>query len=130
MAENAALSKRERQIMDVIYAKGPLSAVAVWEAMVNPPSAIAVRTLLGILESKGHLRHKKVGRQFIFMPTRPKAKAGRSALRRVIEVFFDKSPANALAAHLADTANLSDEELERLAHIVDQARQRGGTHEP
>ena len=129
MPDPKVLSKREQQIMDAIYRQGPLSALAVWEALASPPSPTAVRTLLGILEAKGHLKHRKVGRQFVYLPTRPREKAGRSALRRVIDVFFDQSPANALAAHLATADDLSDEELARLAHIVAQARTRGTQHE-
>jgi predicted transcriptional regulator len=124
--EQAQLSRRERQIMDAVYARGEATVTQVVVAMADPPSRTAVRTLMRILEQKGHLKHSKAGREFIYQPTRPRGRAGRSALRRVVEVFFGGSIERAVAAHMADPgARLSPEELERLADLVRQARKKG-----
>jgi predicted transcriptional regulator len=118
------LSRRERQIMDVIYARGEASALDVHAGMADAPSPTAVRTLLRILESKGHLKHRVEGVKYIYRPSRPRGRAGRSALRRVIETFFGGSFENAVAAHLSDpSAALSAEALERLAEMIRQAKQ-------
>lgn len=117
------LSRRERQIMDVIYAKGSASALEVTAELPDPPSKTAVRTLLRILEEKGHLRHEQMGQTYVFRPTRLREHAGPSALRRVLEVFFGGSLEQAVAAHLGESAEeLSDAELQRLAGVIQQAR--------
>src|SRR5262245_5674080 len=97
-----SLSKRERQIMDVIYARGQASALDVLADLPDPPSKTAVRTLLRILEEKGHLSHETVGQTYIYRPRRARDHAGRSALRRVLDVFFAGSLEKAVAAHLLD----------------------------
>lgn len=113
------LSRRERQIMDAIYTLGEASANAVSAALADPPSPTAVRTFLRILENKGLLRHRKVGREHVYTPMRPRKKAGQSALRRVVQTFFDGSLERAVAAHLADPqARPSDEELKRLTELI------------
>ena len=123
---DAHLSRRERQIMDVIYAQGEASAAEVLAALPDPPSKTAVRTLLRILEEKGHLKHKQDGLRYVYLPTRRRGSAGRSALSRVLQTFFDGSLEKAVAAHLGDsTADLSDEELARLAELINQARKKG-----
>ncbi len=120
------LSRRERQIMDIVYARQSASASDVLEALPDPPSRASVRTFLRILEDKGHLKHRKRGREFVYQPTRPRSRAGRSALRRVIQTFFEGSLEQAVAAHLADRrAQLSRGELARLAELIREARQRG-----
>lgn len=120
------LSRRERQIMGIVYARGQASATEVLNGLPDPPTRTAVRTLLRILEDKGHLKHTKRGREFVYRPTRPRARAGRSALRRVLQTFFDGSLENAVAVHLSDPQSaLSAEELERLADLVRRARKRG-----
>lgn len=125
MDEQAHLSRRERQIMDIIYARAEASATEVWQALADRPSRTAVRTLLRILEEKGHLRHEKRGRQFIYRPTRPRRRAGQSALQRVLHTFFDGSLEKAVAAHLGHPASeLSPEELERLLHLINEARKK------
>lgn len=117
------LSRRERQIMDAVYSRGEASASEVVEAMADPPSRTAVRTMLRILEDKGHLTHRKQGRAFIYKPTRPRRQVGRRALRQVVKTFFDNSLERALAAHLSDpSARVSDEELKQLADVIEQAR--------
>lgn len=120
------LSRRERQIMDVIYARGAATAAEVLQGLSDPPSKTAVRTLLRILEDKGHLRHVEEGRQYVYKPCRPRLRAGRSAFQRVLQTFFGGSLERAVAAHLGDSAsNLSAEELQRLADLIRQARSKG-----
>jgi len=125
MDEQNQLSRRERQIMDVVYARGEAPAAEVWQNLPDRPSRTAVRTLLRILEEKGHLRHEKRGRQFIYQPTRPRRRAGQSALQRVLQTFFDGSLEEAVAAHLAQPGSqLSPDELERLVSLINDARQK------
>lgn len=119
------LSRRERQIMDIVYARGEASAADVLADMPDPPSRTAVRTLLRILEEKGHLRHRQEGLAYVYQPSRPRRSAGRSALRRVLQTFFDGSLEKAVAVHLGDSeAALSQDELDRLAELIDQARKK------
>jgi predicted transcriptional regulator len=121
-----SLSRRERQIMDVVYARGEATAVDVLAGLPDPPTKTAVRTLLRILEEKGHLTHRQEGLTYVYRASRPRGRAGRSALRRVLETFFDGSLEKAVAAHLGDAATeLSNEELNRLADLIDQARTKG-----
>jgi predicted transcriptional regulator len=111
--------------MDVIYARGQATAVEVVQSLPDPPSRTAVRTLLRILEEKGHLKHDQQGREFIYQPTRTRTRAGKSALQRVLSTFFDGSLEKAVAAHLADSAtDLSPDELRRLADLIQYARQQ------
>ncbi len=120
------LSRRERQIMDIIYARGEASASGVLEDMPNPPTRTAVRTMLRILEEKVHLTHRKKSREFIYEPTRPRTRAGLAALQRVIRTFFEGSLEKALAVHLSDPkSELSDEELKRLAGLIRRSRTKG-----
>jgi len=121
----AELSRRERQIMDVVYARGTATAKQVLEGLPDPPSNSAVRTHLSILEEKGHLKHSKKGREYVYRPTRPRGKAGRSAVRRVVDVFFGGSLSDAVAAHLVDPeTKLTDEELSALEALVRRAREK------
>jgi predicted transcriptional regulator len=125
MADSLQLSRRERQIMDVIYARGAATASDVLAGMADPPSRVSVRTLLRILEEKGHLTHKVRGREFVYEPTRPRKREGQSALRRVLTTFFEGSLSKAVTAHMSDpAAQLSPEELHRLEQLIQQARQR------
>jgi BlaI family transcriptional regulator, penicillinase repressor len=118
------LSRRERQIMDVIYARGQATAAEVAAALPDPPSYSAVRALLRILEQKGHLRHQEDGPRYVFLPTVSRDRARRSALRNLVKTFFDGSPAQAAAA-LIDQADLSDDEFARLADVIEKARKEG-----
>lgn len=118
------LSRRERQIMDVIYARGQATAAEVAAALPDPPSYSAVRALLRILEQKGHLRHQEEGPRYVFLPTVSRDRARRSALRNLVRTFFDGSPAQAAAA-LIDQAELSDDDMSRLAELIDKARKEG-----
>jgi BlaI family transcriptional regulator, penicillinase repressor len=119
------LSKRERQIMDVLYVQGEATALEVLSALPDPPGKTAVRTLLKILEGKGHVTHREAENAYVYAPRRPREHAGRSAMRRVLDVFFGGSLEQAVAAHLGDDANsLSEEELKRLAALVRKARKQ------
>ncbi len=119
------LSKRERQIMDVLYARGEATALEVLAKLPDPPGKTAVRTLLKILEGKGHVTHREAENAYIYAPCRPREHAGKSALRRVLDVFFSGSVEQAVAAHLGDEAtSLSDEELKRLAALIRKARKQ------
>jgi BlaI family penicillinase repressor len=118
------LSRRERQIMDVIYARGQATAAEVTAALPDPPSYSAVRALLRILEQKGHLRHQEDGPRYVFLPTVSRDRARKSALRNLVKTFFDGSPAQAAAA-LLDQADLSQDDVSRLAELIDRARREG-----
>jgi predicted transcriptional regulator len=120
------LSRRERQIMDVLYRKGSASAAEVLENLPDPPSYSAVRALLRILEQKGHIRHEENAGKYVFMPTVNRDKAKRSAIRHLVQTFFDGSPEDAVAALLDSSASkLSDAELDRLEQLIDKARKGG-----
>jgi BlaI family penicillinase repressor len=120
------LSRRERQIMDIVYAQGEASGAAVHAALPDPPSYSAVRALLAILVKKGHLKHRSEEGRYIYAPTRRRAQVGRSALRRVLDTFFEGSLEKAVAALLQGSdANLSQEELQRLGQLIQQARKEG-----
>jgi predicted transcriptional regulator len=120
------LSKRERQIMQIIYARGQASANDVLADLPAPPTRTTIRTLLRILEEKGHLSHTTDGREFVFKPTRARSQAGRSALKSVVHAFFSNSLPKAMAAYLADPkTKLSPEEAAELKDLIDQAKIRG-----
>ena len=122
----ASLSRRERQIMDIIYQQGQATAAEVMERLPDPPSYSAVRALLRVLEDKGHLRHEEQGPRYVYLPTLPRDKARSSALKQVVQTFFEGSTEQAVAALLGmSPVALSDEELDRLARLIDQARKEG-----
>ncbi len=122
------LSRRERQIMDAVYAKGKATATDVLETIPDPPTRTAVRTLLRILEAKGHLQHNphaKRGREFVYQPTHSRDSAGKSAFARAIRTFFDGSLEKAVAAYLGDPkAEVPPEELRRLSALIKKARRQ------
>ena len=120
------LSRRERQIMDIVYGQGKASAADVLGSMPDPPSYSAVRALLRILEEKGHLRHEQEGPRYVFLPTVPREVARKSALHHLVQTFFDGSAEGAVAALLdLDSDGLDSEELDRLARLIDEAREEG-----
>lgn len=128
MAESSStqLSRRERQIMDVIYARGRATVAEVREGLPDPPSYSAVRALLRILEEKGHLRHEQDGPRYVFVPTVPAEKARESALRHLLHTFFEDSAEGAVAALLdLEASRLEPEEFERLAEMIERARREG-----
>lgn len=118
-----SLSRRERQILDVVYARGRASAADVVSALPDAPSKTAVRTFLRILEEKGHVVHEEQGRTYVYRPSRPRHRAGAGAFRRVLDVFFGGSLEEAVAAHLGESAaDLDDDQLKRLAGLIREAR--------
>jgi predicted transcriptional regulator len=120
---HTTLSRRERQIMDVLYQKGRATAADVLEGIPEPPSYSAVRALLRILEQKGHVRHEEADGKYVFIPTMRRDKAKRSAIRHMLDTFFNGSPEEAVAALLdVSSSKLSDDELDRLARLIEKAR--------
>jgi predicted transcriptional regulator len=119
------LSRRERQIMDIVYQRGHVSVADVLEDLPDPPSYSSVRALLRILEEKDYLTHEKDGKRYIYRPIEPRHQAGRSALKQIFHTFFDKSIEKTVMALVSD-ADLSDEELDRLSQLIEQAK-KGGT---
>ncbi len=119
-----ALSRRERQIMDVLYRLGRATAADVLAALPGALSDSTVRTQLRILEGKGHVVHDTVGNRFVYAPTVPRHSARRSALRHLVETFFDGSRTKVVAALLgADAGKLTVEELDRLEDVLRRARE-------
>lgn len=120
------LSRRERQIMDIVYSRGQATASEVLENLSDPPSYSAVRALLRVLEEKGHLRHALDGQRYVFSPTVERERVRHSALRGVLQTFFDNSTEEAVAA-LLDISHerLSDDELKRMENLIKQARKEG-----
>jgi len=118
------LSRREREIMEVIYSLGEATATQIQKQLTDPPANAAVRNHLRILEQKGHLNRRQEGKRYIYRANRSKLRSGRSALGRVLKVYFEDSLPKAISAHFADpTSKLSDEELDALEQIVKAARQ-------
>lgn len=120
----AQLSRRERQIMDVVYQLGRGTVAEVLERLPDPPSYSAVRALMRILEEKGHLRHEQDGARYVYYPVTSRDSARSSALRHLVSTFFNGSTSEAVAA-LLDTPGrpLSDTELDRITRLIEQARQ-------
>ena len=120
------LSRRERQIMDIIYRLEKATANEVMGLLPKPPSYSAVRAMLRILEEKGHLRHIQDGPRYVYSSTVTPEKASRSALRHVMSTFFDGSPTKAMAALMdISAADMSDEELDHLEDLIQDARREG-----
>ncbi len=120
------LSRRERQIMDILHARGKATAAEVMEAMPDPPGYSAVRALLRLMEEKGYLQHETDGTKYVFMPTIAREKARKSALKQMLQTFFDNSTEQAVAALLdLSKTKLKQEELDRLSSLIEQARKEG-----
>lgn len=120
------LSRRERQIVDILYSQGRATAAEVQSALPDPPSYSAVRAMLRILEDKGHVRHEQDGPRYIYLPTVGRDRAKKTALRHVLQTFFNGSAEQALSALLDESdTKLSDHELDRLARLIDRARGTG-----
>lgn len=126
MPEKDTLSRRERQIMDVLYRMGSATAAEVQDNIPDAPSYSAVRALLRILVDKGHIRHSYDGPRYVYAPIVSRPVAQKSALKQLVKTFFDGSTSNAVAALLDMSGkDLSDGELEKLAKIVEQAKREG-----
>ena len=119
------LSRREREIMDIVFARGEATLSQILDEMDAPPTRPALRSLLTILEGKGHLKHRQEGREFVYQPVHSRVKVGQSTLSRVISTFFGGSLSQAIAAYLSDPkTSLKDEEIAELKSFIEQARQK------
>src|SRR5687767_4557701 len=124
---HAVLSRRERQIMDILFRRGRATAAEVMEELTGEPSYSTVRTQLRVLEEKGHVRHEEEGLRYVYIPAVARNAARKSALRHLVDTFFDGSAENVVAALLGGEASrLSEEELQRIADLVAKARKEGG----
>ncbi len=120
------LSRRERQIMDIIHERGQATAAEVMELLPEAPSYSAVRALLRLMEEKGYLRHETDGVKYVFLPTLARDKARKSALKQMLQTFFDNSTEQAVAALLdLSKSKLSQDELDRLSGLIEEARKEG-----
>lgn len=127
MAIPTKLSRREREILEIVFALGEATLTEILERIEEAPTRAALRSILTILEEKGHLQHGKSGREFVYRPTVEKRGAGKSALRRVLDVFFGGSLQEAVSAHLSDPAEkLSAAEVTALEEIISRARKTPG----
>src|SRR6187397_292137 len=121
--KETGLARRERQIMDILYRRGRATASDVMEDLSGDPSYSTVRTQLRVMEEKGHVRHEEEGLRYVYTPAVPRHAARKSALRHLIETFFDGSAEKTVAALLgSEGARMSDEELDRIAELIDKAR--------
>jgi BlaI family transcriptional regulator, penicillinase repressor len=125
MGKTEALSRREREMMNIIFRNGKATANEVMEKMNDAPSYSAVRATLRVLEQKGHVRHQHDGSRYVYIPTVAREKAGSSALDQLLATFFDGSAANVVATLLERKEKLTSEELDRLSSLIDQARKEG-----
>jgi predicted transcriptional regulator len=120
---HTTLSRRERQIMDVLYRKGRATASDVMQGLSDPPGNATIRTLLRILEEKGHVRHERDGARFVFLPTVHPETAKRSAIRHLVQTFFGGSAARAVTALLdSDDFRMSKEDAARLKKLIRDSR--------
>ena len=120
------LTRRERQIMDIVYARGQATVSEVLEELPDAPSYSAVRAMLRKLEEKGHARHDASGPRYVYEATLPRAEASDSALERLVRTFFEGSPSKTVAALIdSDALELSEAELNEMAALIEQAKRRG-----
>ena len=123
---HTSLSRRERQIIDILYRRGRATAAEVMEDLPGDPSYSTVRTQLRVLEEKGHVRHDDDGHRYVYSPAVPRGTVRRSALKHLVETFFDGSVEQTVAALLGgDGARLSDEQLNRIQELIKKARKEG-----
>lgn len=126
MTAHTTLSRRERQIMDILYRRGRATAAEVMSELPGEPSDSTVRTQLRVLEAKGHVRHEEEGLRYVYAAAVPRHAARRSALRHLVDTFFDGSAEQAVSALLGgESSRLSDEELDRIAALIRKARKEG-----
>jgi predicted transcriptional regulator len=124
---HVTLSRRERQIMDILYRRGRATASEVMADLTGEPSYSTVRAQLRVLEGKGHVHHEELGLRYVYLPAVPRHAARKSALRHLVDTFFDGSSEQAVAALLGgEGARLSDDDLKRIADLVTKARKDGG----
>jgi BlaI family penicillinase repressor len=121
MPSPVKLSRREREIMNLLFANQRMSVLEICQKLQESPTPMAVRRMLAILQEKGHIKREKVGREFIYLPKQSRVKAGLNALKQVLETFFEGSMTTALATHLEKpNAKLSDEDVLKLKELIDQ----------
>jgi BlaI family transcriptional regulator, penicillinase repressor len=126
LKDQHGLSRRERQIMDILYQRGKASASDVREAMPDAPSYSAVRAMLRVLEDKGHVKHQAEGLKYVYVPTVARDKAKRSAVKHLLDTFFKESPEQVVAALLdVSSTRLTREELDRMAEMIEKAKREG-----
>lgn len=126
MSALAGLSRRERQIMEILYQRGKASASDVREAMPDAPGYSAVRAMLRVLEEKGHVRHQEEGLRYVYIPTVARDKARRAAVKHVMDTFFSGSPEQIVAALLdISPAGLTRQELDRMSEMIEKAKREG-----
>ncbi len=126
MSAPGGLSRRERQIMDILYQRGKASASEVREAMPDAPGYSAVRAMLRVLEEKGHVKHVEEGLKYVYVPVVAREKAKKSAVKHVLDTFFAGSPEQIVAALLdVSSEKLTREELDRMADLIEKARREG-----
>lgn len=124
--ENSGHSRREREILDVLYKLGKASAADIREQIPDPPTYTAIRTHLSILEKKGHVRHTSDGTRYIYEPLVAREQMGRRAIDSLLKTFFDNSVERAVAAMLTrEDADIPREDLDRLAHLIEKAKREG-----
>ncbi len=124
--DQAVLTRRERQIMDILYKRGRATANEVMQDLSGDPHYSTVRTQLRILEEKGHIAHEEEGLRYVYMPAVPRRAARKSALRHLVDTFFDGSAEQVVAAVLGgEGAKLSDEELDRIGELIEKAKKEG-----
>jgi len=124
--ELTGFSRRERQIMEILYQRGKASATEVRDAMPDAPSYSAVRALLRVLEEKGHIRHQAEGLKYVYVPVVARDKVKRSAVKHLLDTFFGNSPEQVMAALLdVSSQRLTREELDRMAAMIEQAKREG-----
>ena len=117
------LSRRERQIMDVLYERGHATAAEILASLPDPPSYSAIRALIKVLEDKGHVKHQEDGPRYVFTPSVPRSKARRNAVKHLLQTFFDDSAGEAVASLLgASAGKLKPEELEKIEELIKRAR--------
>lgn len=124
MVNPKELSRRERQIMDILFSCGEATVKQVQTQLPDAPTEMAIRRLLQILEEKGHLRRRKDGRAVVYSPRQSKQRAGLNALRHVLETFFGGEVDQALAAHLSSKEEVTPDQLKRLQKLIRDARNK------
>lgn len=125
MSDLSELSRRERQIMDVVFAQGEATVNQIAAALPDPPTVMAVRRMMHILEEKGFLKRRQDGREVIYGPKQSKEGAGKKALQHVLDTFFGGALDEALAAHLNSRDTMSEDQLSRIKQLIEQARKEG-----
>jgi predicted transcriptional regulator len=126
VSAHAGLSRRERQIVEILYRRGKASVTEIRAAMADAPGYSAVRAMMRVLEEKGHVRHRAEGLKYVYVPTIARDKAKRSAVKHLLDTFFADAPHLVVAALLdVSSTRLTSEELDRMSEMIDNARKEG-----